>query len=165
MKNVILLIVSVFIFASCRTVPIALDTSKTDKLFVDVIDTQSKVVDTGNEVASTIENIKDITDDAKTTGEISKEKVVTLIKYVDRSAEQIKEHNTIVNDLTRKIIELERYRISDNENASKVIAIKQNELDKAKIKASIFFKWALIATGLALVLAGILWLPKLVKLF
>lgn len=164
MKNIILLIVSVFILASCHTVPVALDTLKTDKLFVDVIDTQSKVVDTGNEVASTIDKVKDITDDAKTTGEIPKEKVVTLIKYVDQSSEQMKAHNATVTDLTSKITALERSRISDNEDASKVIASKQNEIDKEKIKASIFFKWALIATGIALFLACVIVLPKLVRL-
>ena len=151
------------VLGSCRTVP-AIDTSKTDALFVDVIETQAEVITTGSDVANTIDDIKAITDDAKATGEIPKEKVITLIKYVDQSAEQIKAHNAVVKTLTDKITDLERSRITDNSNASKVIADKQGEIDREKIKASIFFRWALIATGIALVLAGILWLPKLLKL-
>jgi len=125
--------------------------------------TQTEIVSTGNDVANTIDDIKAITDGAKVTGEIPKEKVVTLIKYVDQSAEQIKAHNAVVKTLTGKISELERSRIADNSSASKAIADKQSEIDREKIKASIFFRWALIATGIALVLAGILWLPKLLK--
>ena len=152
-----------FAFISCQTVT-PIDTSKTDVLFVDVIETQTEVVSTGNNIANTIGDIKAITDDAKVTGEIPKEKVVTLIKYVDQSEEQIKAHNAVVKTLTGKITELERLRIADNSNASKAIADKQGEIDKEKIKASIFFRWALIASGIALALAGIMFLPKLLKL-
>ena len=152
-----------FTLGSCKTIP-TIDTSKTDALFVDVIETQTEVITTGNDVANTIDDIKAITDDAKVTGEIPNEKVVTLIKYVDQSAEQIKAHNAVVKTLTTQITELERSRITDNTDASKAISEKQGEIDREKIKASIFFRWALIATGIALVLAGILWLPKLLKL-
>lgn len=152
-----------FTLGSCKTIP-AIDTSKTDALFFYVIETQTEVITTGNDVANTIDDIKAITDDAKATGEIPKEKVITLSKYVDQSAEQIKAHNAVVKTLTGKITELERSRINDNSNASKVIADKQSEIDREKIKASIFFRWALIATGIALVLAGMLWLPKVLKI-
>jgi len=164
-RSCMLLLACMFAFTlgSCKTIP-AIDTSKTDGLFVDVIETQTEVITTGNDVANTIDDIKAITDDAKVTGEIPNEKVVTLIKYVDQSAEQIKAHNAVVKTLSGKITELERSRIIDNSNASKVIADKQGEIDKEKIKASIFFRWALIATGIALALAGIMFLPKLLKL-
>lgn len=151
-----------FILGSCRTVP-AIDTSKTDALFVDVIETQTEVITTGNDVANTIDDIKAITDDAKVSGEIPKEKVVKVIEYVDKSSIQVKALNEMISKQTGKISTLEKSRITDNADYAKAIADKQNEIDKAKIKASIFFRWALISTGIALILAGIIWLPKLLK--
>ena len=164
-RSIMLLCSCLFAFTlgSCKTIP-AIDTSKTDGLFVDVIETQTEVITTGNDVANTIDNIKTITDDAKATGEIPKEKIITLIKYVDQSAEQISEHIENIKKLTRQNNELNKSRILDTSNASKVIADKQGEIDREKMKASIFFRWALIATGIALALAGIMFLPKLLKL-
>lgn len=162
-KLVLVVLLCLFAFNSCRTVT-SIDTSKTDEKFIDVIDSQTEVITSGKEIENTIDDIKVITDDAKATGEIPKDKVHTIIKYVDLSSEQIKDHNEKIKVLIGKITDLERSRITDNLEASKLIADKQTEIDKSKIKASIFFKWALIATVLALVLAGILWLPKLLKL-
>lgn len=164
-RGCMLLLACLFTFTlgSCKTIT-AIDTSKTDSLFVDVIETQTEVITTGNDVANTIDDIKAITDDAKVTCEIPKEKVITLIKYVDQSAEQIKAHNAVAKTLADKITDLERSRIDDNSNTFKVIAEKQGEIDRQKTKASIFFRWALIATVIAFVLAGILWLPKLLKM-
>lgn len=152
-----------FILGSCRTVP-AIDTSKTDLLGIDVMQTQTEIATSGKDLESTIDDIKAITDDAKVTGDIPKEKVVKVIEYVDKSASQVKALNEMISKQTGKISTLEKSRITDNADSSKAIADKQNEVDKAKIKASIFLRWALISTGIALVFAGILWFPKLLKL-
>lgn len=152
-----------FAFSSCRTVP-ALDTSKTDLAGIEVMKTQTDIAVSGKDLASTIDDIKAITDSAKKSGELSKDKVIKVVEYVDRSSSQVKELNETITKQTGQISTLEKSRITDNSVASKAIADKQSEIDKAKIKASIFFRWALIATGIALVLAGILWLPKLLKL-
>ena len=152
-----------FAFSSCRTVP-DIDTSKTDVLFMDVIETQTEVITTGNDVANTIDDIKAITDDAKVTGEIPKEKVVTLIKYVDVLKQQDDAHNQAVTKQTGLLPDYERSRQNDNANHAVELVIKEGQYQSEKIKASIFFRWALIATVIALVLAGILWLPKLLKL-
>ena len=151
-----------FILGSCRTVP-AIDTSKTDLLGVDVMQTQTEIVFTGKDLESTIDDIKTLTDDAKVTGEIQKDKVIKVVEYVDKSVVQVKALNEMISKQTGQISTLEKSRITDNSVASKAIADKQGEIDKEKIKASIFFRWALIATVIALALAGILWLPKLLK--
>lgn len=153
-----------FFLGSCRTVPNILDTTKTDLIAVDVMQTQTEIVSTGKDIEATISDIKTITDDAKVTGEIPKEKVVKVVEYVDRSASQVKTLNETISKQTVQITVLEKSRITDNQDSSKLIAEKQTEIDKQKIKASIYFKWALIATVIALVLSGILWLPKLLKL-
>lgn len=164
MNRAILLCTLCFLFAGCASAPSIIDTSKTDLLGVDVMQTQTDIAVSGKDIASTIDDLKVITDSAKETGEIPKEKVVKVIEYVDRSASQVKTLNETISKHTGQITSLEKSRITDNANASKVIAEKQTEIDKQKIKASIFLRWALIATGIALVLAGILWLPKLLKL-
>lgn len=152
-----------FILGSCRTMP-DIDTSKTDFIGIDIMQTQTEIAISGKDLASTIDNIKVITDETKISGEISKDKIVKVIECIDRSSIQVKTMNETIAKQTGQIASLEKSRISDNANASKVIADKQNEIDNTKIKASIFFRWALIASGIALVLAGILWLPKLLRL-
>ena len=143
----VLLCCACLVSNACRTLP-SVDTSKTDGLFVDVIDTQTKVVDTGNDVEKTIVNIKVITDDAKGTGEIPKDKIVTLIKYVDHSSEQIKAHNEIVKDLTGKITELEKSRQEDNGKYAKQIDDMSKNINKLKPFRSRFF----VASGVILLL-------------
>ena len=152
-----------FAFSSCRTVP-SLDTSKTDLAGIEVMEMQTDIAVSGKDLASTIDDIKAITDDAKDSGELPKEKVIKVVEYVDKSATQVKALNETIAKQTGQITALEKSRITDNSAASKAIAEKQGEIDREKIKASIFFRWALIATGIALILAGILWLPKLLKL-
>ena len=159
MKKIFILLIC-FALVSCHSVP-AIDTTKTDLLAIDVMETQTEIVSTGKDVEATISDIKEITDEAKTTGEIPKEKVTTLIKYVDLSAEQIKKHNEKTEKLTKKISELERSRIIDNSQNAKAIADKETQYQRDKVKASIFLKWALIATVCALVLAGFLFWPKI----
>ena len=149
--------------SSCRTVP-SIDTSKTDLIGVDVMQTQTEIATSGKDLATTIDDIKAITDDAKVSGEISKEKVIKVVEYVDKSAGQVKALNETIAKQTGQISTLEKSRITDNSVASKAIADKQGEIDREKTKASICFRWALIVTVISLVLAGILWLPKLLKL-
>lgn len=150
-------------FSSCRTVP-SLDTSKTDLAGIEVMETQTDIAVSGKDLASTIDDIKTITDNAKETGDLSKDKVIKVVEYVDKSAVQVKALNETIAKQTGQISTLEKSRITDNSVASKAIADKQGEIDREKIKASIFFRWALISTVIAIVLAGILWLPKLLKL-
>ena len=164
MLYIVLCVMFIFTFNSCKTLPIALDTSNTDTHAVDVMQTQTDITGSAKELESTIGNIKDITDTAKTTGELSKEKIVKVIEYVDKSSSQVKVLNETIAKQTEQIATLEKSRIEDNSSASKLVSNKQNQIDKEKIKASIFFRWALIATVIALVLAVVLWLPKLLKL-
>ena len=151
------------VFNACRTVTV-LDTSKTDLAGIEVMETQTDIAVSGKELSATIDVIKTITDSAKDSGELTKEKVIKVIEYVDKSSSQVKSLNETISKQTAQISMLEKSRVNDNYKAEKAIAYKQGEIDKEKIKASIFLRWALIATGIALILAGILWLPKLLKL-
>jgi len=159
----LLIVFSAFIIG-CRTCPASVDTTKTDTLQTEIAQTQTDLTDTGKDTETTITIIKTITDDAKVTGEIPKEKVVTLIKYVDQSAAQIKAHNEIIAGLNKQITAYNKSRISDNLSASLIIADKENKYHAEKNKSSGLLKWALIASFIALVLACILFLPKLIKI-
>ena len=163
MRKLLIILACLFALVGCTTVA-PIDTSKTDGAYVDVIDAQTEVIISGKDVESIIEGIKVITDDAKVSGEIPKDKTVTLIQYVDRSAAQIKAHNETVKVLSGKISTLEKSRIDDNKKSSGIISGLQKDLDKAKAKAGIYFKWAAIASIIAIGLAAIMFLPKLLKL-
>lgn len=162
-KLLLVLFVSLLVLTGCTTVA-PIDTSKTDGAYVDVIDAETEVIISGKDVESTIAGIKVITDDAKVSGEIPKDKTVMLIQYVDRSATQIKEHNDKIKVLASNIAMLEKSRVADKAIYSKVIAVCQKDLDKAKAKAGIYFKWAAIASLAAIGLAAIMFLQKLLKL-
>ena len=161
-KLLLVLFVSLLVLTGCTTIA-PIDTSKTDGAYVDVIDAQTEVIISGKDVESSIDGIKVITDGAKESGIITKDKTVTLIKYVDRSAEQIKAHNETIKVLSGKISTLEKSRIDDNKKASGIISGLQKDLDKAKAKAGVYFKWAAIASLVAIGLAAIMFLPKLLK--
>jgi len=160
--GLLFIVFSAFI-VGCRTCPASVDTNKTDTLQTEIAQTQTDLTATGKDTENTITIIKTITDDAKDSGEIPKEKVVTLIKYIDQSAAQIKAHNEIIAGLNKQITAYNKSRISDNLSASLIIADKENKYHAEKNKASGLLKWALIASFIALVLACILWLPKLLK--
>jgi len=157
------LLIIISIITGCRTCPSSVDTTKTDILQADISQTQTDLTATGKDVETSITIIKTITDDAKDSGEIPKEKVATLIKYVDQSAAQIKAHNEIIAGLNKQITAYNKSRISDNLSASLIIADKENKYQAEKNRSSVLLKWALIASSIALVLACILWLPKLLK--
>jgi len=120
---------------SCRTVPTIIDTPETDLKSVSVMQAQTEIVSTGKDLQSSIATIKVITDEAKSTGEIPKEKVQTVIKYVDNSAMQIEKLNIQIQDQTKNIAELEQSRIKDNTDFGKELSelTKNNQELKQKV--------------------------------
>lgn len=121
---------------SCKTAPTIIDTPKTDLKAVDVMQAQTEIVSTGKDLQSSIATIKVITDEAKSTGEIPKEKVQTVIKYVDNSAMQIEKLNIQIQDQTKNIAELEQSRIQDNSIFVTELSKRNTENQKLKQKVS-----------------------------
>jgi hypothetical protein len=120
---------------SCRTVPTIIDTPETDLKSVSVMQAQTEIVSTGKDLQASIESVKVITDEAKTTGEIQKYQVQTVIKYVDNSAMQIEKLNIQIQDQTKNIAELEQSRIKDNTDFGKELSelTKNNQELKQKV--------------------------------
>ena len=120
---------------SCKTAPVIFDTHETDLKSFDVIQAQNEITSTGNELQSSIATVKVITDEAKSTGDIPKEKVQTVIKYVDNSAMQIEKLNIQIQDQTKNIAELEQSRIKDNTTFGKELSelTKNNQELKQKV--------------------------------
>lgn len=129
------IILSIVLLAGCLSVPATIDTSKTDTLAVDVMKAQTEIVSTGKDLQASIETVKVITDEAKTTGEIQKYQVQTVIKYVDNSAMQIEKLNIQIQDQTKNIAELEQSRIKDNTDFGKELSelTKNNQELKQKV--------------------------------
>lgn len=149
---------------SCKSVP-PVDTSHTDKQFIEVVKAQTEVITTGKDVESTIGDIKTITDDAKVSGEIPKEKVITLIKYVDQSAEQIKQHNEKVKELNKEIITLEESRINDNKEHAIKIDSLETTIKKLEPYKHRFIVACLILAFIGILIAGYVFLKVKKLLF
>lgn len=137
MERVIIISALSILLTGCATAPVP----------VLVNATQTEIASTGATVAGDIATVKEITDVAKITGEIPKESVPTVIKYVDKAHDDVAELNKLI------------------EKQTKNISTMTIEIDKYKEKASIYFKWALIASLVVLVLGLLLFAPKPVKLF
>lgn len=135
MDRVIIIGALSILLAGCATTPVP----------VLVNATQTEIASTGATVAGDIATVKEITDIAKTTGEIPKSSVPTVIKYVDKAHDDVTDLNKLIEKQTKNI-------------ASMTV-----ELDKYKEKASVYFKWALIASLVSLILGVLLFAPKLVK--
>jgi hypothetical protein len=159
--SILVVLCSLFIFdvIACKTAPVMLDTTATDLMAVDVMQTQTEIVSASKYVTATIDDIKEITDAAKLTGVVP----VTIIKYVDVLEA---ENKTLVDAIkTQTIIlpEFNKLRIGNNASAEKLVSEKQTQYEKEKNKATIFLRWALTATLISLVLAGVIFLPKTIK--
>lgn len=135
MERVIIIGSLAIILTGCATTPIP----------VLVNATQTEIATTAATVAGDISTVKEITDSAKTTGEIPKASVPTVTKFVDKAYEDVTNLNKLI------------------EKQTKNIATMTIEIDKYKEKAYIYFKWALIASLVALVLGVLLFAPKLIK--
>ena len=159
--GLLFIVFSAFI-VGCRTYPASVDTSKTDILQTEVFETQTAVTQEATELSGTIDQIKTITDDAK-GGIISPEKTVTLIKYVDLSVKQKDIQLATILQLNKQIANYSKSRISDNLSFSLQLTDKEKQLQAEKKTASNRLKWATIASFIALVLACILFLPKMIK--
>ena len=159
--SLLVVLCSLFIFnvIACKTAPVIFDTSKTDLMAIDVMKTQANIALASKDITETIDDIKEITDAAKLTGVVP----VTIIKYVD----VLKAENTTLTDAikTQTVIlpEFNKLRTSDNTKAESLLAGKQAQYEKEKNKAAIYSKLALIATLISFVLAGVIYLPKIIK--
>lgn len=101
-----LLLLSCLLLASCKTMPAVIDTIETDKKATDTIVS-------GKDLETTIGDIKEITDDAKLTGEIKQPG--RIIEYVDKASGQVAQ-------LNYKILDLESSRKDDNKRHAEIIA-------------------------------------------
>ena len=134
MKHAIFL--ASILFVGCHSLPISVDTSKTDLLALDVVTTQTEIASTGKEVQASIEAVKVITDEAKATGEIQKDKTEVVIKYVDKSASLIASLNQQIKKQTEQIANSEKSRITDNKNNSDLVLKFSEQVASLKRKVS-----------------------------
>lgn len=104
--------------------------------------TQTEIATTGAEIAGDIATVKEITDVAKTTGEIPKSSVSTVIKYVDKASDDVTRLN--------KLIETQNKNIA---NYDSIIISLRSEVEKYKpYKWRFFIYIGLTVTGVGIVL-------------
>lgn len=125
----VIIICACLVFASCASTPAP-----------SVSATQTEIATTGATLTGDIATVKEITDKAKTTGEISKQDLPVVIKYVDKSAEEVKTLNALIAKHTGELVE-----------QSKVIGQLQVEVTKYKPYRERFFVLAIICV---LIIAG-----------
>ena len=155
-------VVYILVLCSCQTVKVS--TAQTDALFTDVQKNQTEIVDTGKQISDTTKVITETVADISKAGTITPTQIKTLVVYTQDNSAQVKTLNEKLAEQTVVIDQTGKSRLSDNASFSTVIAQKTSELKGEKLKASTRLVWALIATGIALVLAGMRWLPKLLKI-
>ena len=107
-----------------------------------VNETQTEIAVSAATVAGDIATVKEITDKAKSTGEITKQDLPVVIKYVDKAHDDVVALNSLI------------------EKQTKNISTMTKTIEKEKAKSSILFKWAIIASIIAAALAFILYISR-----
>lgn len=116
----------------------------------EILIAQKEIVATVESMSETVDEIKIITDIAKTTGEIPKPSVQTVIKYVDKISEDTKTLKTLVNKQTEDIA-----------NYDSIVESLKKDVEKYKP-----YKWRfIIYLGLTIAGAGIVLIWKLKSFF
>jgi ribosomal protein L10 len=165
MLLVVLYCVCFIALVSCQSIA-QVSTAQTDGLFTEVVKGQTAIAASGKEIADTSKVLTDTVTDIANAGTVTKEQIKTLVVYTDKNTglvAQVKTLNEKIDQQGLVIDQTSKSRLSDNASFSAVIAQKIEAYKAEQIKASTRLGWALIATGIALVLAGIIWLPKIIK--
>ena len=157
---------AMFALVSCQTVK-QVSTEQTDGLFAEVMDGQAAIADVGKQIADTAAVIDKTVSDIASSGAVTKEQIKTLVVYTDKNTGLVAQVETLNNKISQQTLVIDqtsKSRLGDNASFSAVIAQNKQRYEAEKIKASTRLVWALIATGIALVLACILFHPYIKKL-
>lgn len=99
--------------------------------------TQTEIATTAATVAGDIATVKEITDVAKTTGEIPKSSVPIVIRYVDKAATDVAELNQLIDKQTKDI------------------GVITGDLEKQKARSERLLRWLQLSICVNLVFAGL----------